>query len=474
MSNETLRYAVDQVETSPLIDPHFEPAGNRRYYEMYEGLTALGPDGEAGPALATGWEQVAPTRVRFTLRPGARFHDGSPVTGDDVAFSFNRARVPRKSFTVAGRIGTISAVEPVDAHTVDVVTAAPDPLLPKRLAELMVLSLRQLEQAGDDVRPIGSGPYRVVDYDPGRIVRVERWDEHDSRKPPFRTVEVLTLAPEDRQAALRAGDLDLAMIRPAAREALMAAGFQVAQGPITANAGYFLDTVHPDWPTARKAVRQAINLAVNKERMLNELFEGLGEVTSGQFAPEACFGHHPGIKAYPYDPEQARALLARAGFADGFEITIDAVGYSPHDVPKARMVAEDLAAVGIRSNISVINELEPSLQRWFGNTPRGQLSPTGLAIAPAMDVEYALLWFDSTNPTKHHANTVFDELHLASQTELDPSVRLRKLRRLAQILHEDPPFLWLVGEASLYAVRPGLTGFVPRADGNVVPDGLSS
>ena len=112
------------------------------------------------------------------------------------------------------------------------------------------------------------------------------------------------------------------------------------------------------------------------------------------------------------------------------------------------------------------------MQRWFGNVPRGHLSLTGLAIAPAMDVEYALLWFDRDNPTRHHASEAFDTVHRASQIELDPARRLALLQRAATVLHDDPPFLWLCSELSLYGVSLALRGFRPRTDATVVPDDL--
>lgn len=120
----------------------------------------------------------------------------------------------------------------------------------------------------------------------------------------------------------------------------------------------------------------------------------------------------------------------------------------------------------------MIADLETSLQRWFGNLPRGHLSPTSLAVAPAMDVEYALLWFDRDHPTRHYANEVFDRIHRASQTELDSDRRESLLHESAVILHDDPPFLWLCGERSMYAVSSSLDGFRPRTDGCVVPDSL--
>jgi peptide/nickel transport system substrate-binding protein len=472
VAETTLRYAVDQIETSPLIDPHFEPAGNRRYYEVYEGLTALGPDGTPGPALARSWERVEPARVRFKLRSGAHFHDGERVTSADVVFSYQRARVPRKSFTVAGRLGSISSVEAVDELTVDIVTERPDPLLPTRLAELMILSRRQLESAADDVTPTGSGPYRIVEYDPARVIRLERWDEHDSRRPPFQFVEAHTMDATEREPRLRAGDIDLAMIRAEQRSGLELAGFRMQPGPVTVSMGYFLDTVNPDWPTADKRVRQALNYAVDKERILREVFGGLGTVTPGQFAPAGCFGNNPNIQAYTHDPAKAKALLSEAGYPNGFDVILDAVGYSWYDLPKAERIKADLAEIGVNATISLIPDLETALQRWYGRIPRGQLSPTSLSIAPAMDVEYALLWFDSDNAAKHHASAAFDEIHRPSQIELDPAARLRQLQRCAEILHEDPPFLWSVGPSNLYAFRAGLSGFRPRSDLSIVPDGL--
>lgn len=472
MADSVLRYSVDQVETSPIIDPHFEPAGNRRYYEVFEGLTALGPDGAPGPALATSWERVEPARLRFSLRPRAKFHDGSPVTSADVVVSYERARVPRKSFTVAGRLGPIKSVEPVDEHTVDIVTDKPDPLLPTRLAELMILSRRQLEGAADDVTPIGSGPYRIAEYDPARVVRLERLD-HDSRRPPFNIVEAHTIDAAEREGRLRAGEIDLAMIRAEHRAPLESSGFRMQPGPVVASMGYFLDTVNADWPTADKRVRQALNYAIDKERILREIFGGLGVVSPGQFAPAGCFGNNPDVAAYPHDPARAKELLAEAGYPNGFAVVLDAVGYSWYDMPKAERIKADLAEIGVNATISLIPDLETALQRWFGKIPRGHLSPTSLSIAPAMDVEYAMLWFDSDNVARHHASAAFDEVHRPSQTELEPGVRLKQLRRCAEILHEDPPFLWSVGPASLYAYRPELGGFRPRSDGAIVPDGLT-
>lgn len=456
-----LRYAIENFGLSETIDPHFEPFANKRYWEIYEGLTALGPDGSPRPALAETWQRRAPDRLRFVLRSGAAFESGRAVTASDVVASFERARTPRKSFSVAARLDTIATIETLDDRTIDVVTSRPDPLLLARLSDLMIVDA---SGAADD-RPGGSGAYRLASFDPGRLIRLERRDG----RARYDEVEVWIIPEADRAAALRDGLVDLIACQPAERAALVDAGFVAVDGPVTAAAGYFLDTVNPDWPTSDRRVRRAINLAVDQARILAEVYGGAGEITPGQFAHAGITGHDPNLRAFGHDPAGARALLAEAGWGGGFEVTIDAVGYYPPDLPKAKRVAEDLAAVGIASRISLIPDLETALQRWYGRTPRGHLSPTSLSQAPAQDAEYALGWFDRDHPTHHYANDAFDAVHRPSQTELDPDRRLNLLQRSARVLHDDPPFLWTVGLRTGYAVRPGLI-FQPRSDGSVRPE----
>ncbi len=333
------------------LDPHThdELVSWSLLSNFYDGLVRFSPTMELEPCLATSWEAVDARTTRFHLRPGVRFHDGSLLDAEDVAASFRRARrLPNSGMAVYLR--GIVDVRAEGKLAVVVETDAPAPTLANRLAYLFVVPRHQ-ERLATIHAPVGTGPYRFVGQDEDGSVQARAFKGWRPR-PPVRSVRFVAIDEEtDRVRKFVAGEVDVALAVPdeSLPEIARAGGRRVLVQPTLA-VRVLAVVPHAASGTARLAladarVRRAMLLALDRQRLVEEVLQGHATVAS-QYVHPVVFGYDPSLAPLLYDPPEARRLLAEAGFADGFEVDLGH-GHIPESL--VAWLVGGLAEVGIRA-----------------------------------------------------------------------------------------------------------------------------
>lgn len=311
---------------------------------------------EYNPSVATGYEWIDDTTMDVTLRDDVLFHDGSALTADDVVYTYNWIIAEDSESQAQGTISRwLDNAEKIDETTVRFHLKSIYPLVLRDMAQRVMLrpdgayeTEGGIDQAAMADALIGAGPYRVVSFEPGQEVVLERFDEYFGEAPAIGNVVVRNL-PDigTQQAELMSGGvdwmfkvpLDLATSLGETPMAEHLSGPDLRVGFLVLDAAGYTD---PDGPLTNVAVRQAINHAVNRDEMAEFLIGGSSEGIHTPCHP-AQFGCTTDIAEYPYDPEKAKALLAEAGYPDGFPLEL----WAYRDKPAAEAVASDLEAVGI-------------------------------------------------------------------------------------------------------------------------------
>ncbi|MFJ6567891.1 ABC transporter substrate-binding protein [Streptomyces sp. NPDC091292] len=321
---------------------------------VYAGLTKLDPRGEAVPALAKSWTyDTEGTTVTFTLRTGLKFSDGTALDATAVKKSIERGRDDEKSL-IAAQLTGVRKVTALDAHTVELRLAEPDFQLPALLAGKtgMVVNPKVFEAdaAGLATKPAGAGPYTLVSYVQNAKAVLRRnasyWDAGQIKVPNF---ELYPLPePSTVVASLKSGQYDVAQIPGSQVEAAKAAGLEVQVIPSMVVA--VLDVHIGREPFTDPDVALALKYAVDREELLKTASFGYGEVTRQPF-PKGYAGHDDTLDTlFPYDPEKARQLLAKAGHADGLKITLSA--QKGEGVPE--LIQAQLKKVGVTATIETV------------------------------------------------------------------------------------------------------------------------
>lgn len=371
---------------------------------VYEPLVGRNKDLSLAPALALAWRIESPTVWRFELRRGVRFHDGSAFTADDAAFSLRRAQA--QGSDMQGYLSGVRRVRVVDAHTLEVDTAEPSPLLPERLSHVYMMSRRWCETHGATkpvdprrgadnaaaLRANGTGPFRLRERQPQQRTVFERngsyWGTIESNARQI----VFTPMPDDgaRVAALLAGRVDVMEPVPVQDiERVNAAGnARVVTGPELRTLFLGMDQHSDELPYASvrganpfkdRRVRQAFYQAIDIDAIDKRVMRGAATPAALIVGP-GINGFQPDAKRLPYDRTGARALMAQAGYADGFALTLDCPNDRyVNDAALCAAVAEQLADIQVRVTVRA----EPKAQYF----PRVLRRDTGF---------YLLGWSPST------------------------------------------------------------------------------
>jgi peptide/nickel transport system substrate-binding protein len=265
--------------------------------------------------LATKWEQTNPTTWRFTLRQGVKFHDGSPWNAEAAADAMNEMLNKENNYRVRTFLGPEIEAKPVSEYVLDLVTAAPDPILPTRVYFMPFHSPTARKARPDEVptKPVGTGPYKLVEWIKGQHVKVtanpDWWGNGAADAGGAASIKDVTFvfrtAREVRAAMVRSGEADLGrwLSQSECKDSPQCKG-----APTVETIFIRLDTMNP--ALADRRVREGIALAVDKEAITNNILGG-GELATMLIRP-TVLGHNPALKPYPYDPARAKALIAEA------------------------------------------------------------------------------------------------------------------------------------------------------------------
>ena len=386
----TLHAHAATLRVASAFDPQtFDPHAiallyhSRVNFQIYESLVGRNEDFNTEPALALSWSQPSPTVWRFKLRPGVVFHDGSPMTADDVVFSLERAFAPpsQRAFHLKG----VTAFRKVDALTVDIVLEAPDAVLPDKLQYVGIMSKAWADKHGVQraqdfnakqetfaVRNAnGTGPFELARYEPDARTTLRRhatwwgWAEAtDGKLRHGNLTEVQFVAIRSdatRLAALASGEIDLVLDPPYQDIARLKADPRLALAQ-TADIGQqylafdqardeleFSDVKGRN-PFKDKRVRLAVAHAINVPLIIDKVLRGQA-VATGAFLSPRVDGNPPELdKRVPFDQARSRALLAEAGYPNGFAVTLDCVNVAWRE-NVCQAAAAMLTQVGIRTTL---------------------------------------------------------------------------------------------------------------------------
>ena len=478
-------------------DPHQNYTPNRNVQlHVYEPLVFQDEFMRPLPGAASSWRVVDPTTWEFTLREGLTFHDGTPVTAEDVVFSIRRARAITGLRTFVVQTRSVASAEMKDARTVIIRTNGPAPLLPSQMAVIAIVSARLSEGAGEAEfnggrAAIGTGPYRWVRFTPGQEVVLERAERH-WRQPaePWQRV-TFRFVPNDsaRVAALLAGDVDVIDNVPAA---LYGRVRESDRSQLVTATGLFTLYMYLDHfrdrvvfatgadgqsldrnPIRDARVRQAMNLAINRQALAERAMEGSADAI-GQFAGPGFIGHDPGLLPPRFDPARARALLAEAGYPNGFGLTIQCTNDRfPGDARTCQAVGQMLTAIGIRTTVETLPAavffrrangsatVEPEFTAFMAIFA----SSTGVAsesMATILRTRNAALGHGSLNRGRY-SNAELDAALTRVDETFDDAERERLMGAAARIAIADNAILPIFSLRASYGVRRGLT-LTPRGD----------
>jgi peptide/nickel transport system substrate-binding protein len=455
------------------MDPHALALlyHTRVAFQIYDSLVTRGDDFKLEPALAESWQMVNPTTWRFKLRAGVTFHDGSPFSADDAVFSIERAQgqTSQRSFALRGLAG----VKKVDAHTIDFVLAAPDAVWPEKLQYVAMMSKAWCQQHGAEksqdfngkqemftVRnAMGTGPFKLERYEPDVRTVLKRhdgwWGWRDKRTGNLDTVTFTSIRSDaTRLAALTSGEVDLVLDPPFQDVERLRADPRLAV-TTTGDIGtqYFTfdqarnELLYGDVkdrnPFKDVRVRKAVAHALNVELIVQKVLRGQGTPTGSLVSP-GVDGYDKALDVkLPYDPAKAKALLAEAGYANGFGVTLDCVNVAYREAV-CQAAAAMLTQVGIRVQVrsSPTNTFFPRLST--GNASFVEFGWTA-APDPWTTLNGLFRTFDAsglgTFNAGRYSNPQLDVLIDAVRTEPDLTKRRARVGVALRMLHDDVAFI---------------------------------
>jgi len=453
--HDTLIVAVDREPSS--MNPHGSNDAGTSFVTnlIYEGLVTFDSDMNLVPELATSWEQIDDTTIRFFLRDNVYFHNGEHFTAKDVKYTFEQTA---KSAFTASTLGMIDAeaTTVIDDYTIDLVLKYPFGPAINHLAHstAAIVNQKAIEEGGEnyDDNPVGTGPFMLKRWNSGDSIELATFDGYWGAKPAYKTL-VLRYIPEatTRAIEVETGGVDIARAI-SANDAL-----NLADNPnVNVISSNILNTTYLSYncskpPFDNVKVRQAISSAINADAVVRNVTFGLGERAHSVMAP-SIFGYTAIEEPYGYNVERAKQLMAEAGYADGFKTTlvVNAVNAST----SAEIIQNMLAQIGIEVEI-----LAYDFNNWLDTIVNGRQDMyIGGWTTVTGDADYALRnSFHTDNKgtggnRSYYSNPEVDALLEQAAVEMNQEIRAELYKKVQEILAEEAVYVNLqIGQVHLAA-----------------------
>lgn len=444
---------------------------------MFDSLVRRDPTNlELVGSLASSWETSDDDlRWTFHLREGVNFHNGEPFTAEDVKWTYEN-RVLGENSVVATQFEPVIELNIIDDHTVEFVTEAPYPLLPNYLASsFFVMPKDYFEEVGEEgfnEKPIGTGPFKFVEWVRNERIVMEANPDYFLGAPKIdRAVWRVIPEASTRLAELMSGGVDIVLSVPPEQVPILEGNpntrVELRDSVRTVYFGLRTDRE----PLDDVRVRKALNLAIDKDALVDAVLEGQAYQTPGPLSP-LVFGYSPDIEGYGYDPDEAKRLLTEAGYPNGFTIDMEApVGRYLKDKEVAEWVAGELAKIGVKVNLRIF-EWGQYLEKYRGHT-FGDIYMLGWG-GTAYDADFVFSnLFHSSNFRSYYNNPEVDRLTEEARAAIDPEKRLEIYQELAQTVVDDAAWIFMFGQKDAWGLAervkwsPGLTEYLWLQDVDV-------
>ena len=485
------RLVIGHTEDLGSLDPHLQLRNTNQMIAMhhFDALTAMDAACQVRPGLAERWETMGDRGWRFFLRQGVRFHDGSAFDAADVMATFERVRATGGPY--GAFLGPVVDMRAPDPFVLELETALPSPLLPIDLAFVAIISRRFRDAPAslfDSLdATVGTGPFRLSGRPTERNLLFQAFDGYWAGAPAWREAE-FRLIDENGLAsisALLAGEVDLIdNVTPDQLLELRSRDDVALSSCDTSRVWYlFLDqasetspwiTDHAGVPLPRNPlrdplVRQAMSLAIDRDFIAQQIMAGQARPV-GDVAGPGVFGVNPASRPDPYDPATARALLAEAGYPDGFRIVLHGSRDRSFNGPAAaRAIALMLNAVGILCQAEVMAGKD-----YYARAAKGEfcmgLSGWGSVTG---ETSYSLRMLLATrDPAKGlggvnrggYSNPRFDALVVSALRTMDDDARRGLLEQASALAMADRAIVPICYRTATWATKQGLA-YQARADG---------
>ncbi|WP_153770670.1 ABC transporter substrate-binding protein [Labrenzia sp. CE80] len=465
---------VGAANVSDYLDPGRDHSnvGSQFYYNAFDTLVGKNHDRlemEWVPALASEWKLIEPTLMELKLREGVKFHNGEDLTADDVVFSLNRmyqATFPPYVVRSKDRLSNFAEAIKIDDYTVQVRVEREEPLWETllNLQQVMIIPEEYTKGLTGDPKvaedsdfeafsltPVGTGPYKVAEFQPGQKVVYERFDGFWGEQAPLEKATVIRM-PEtaSRITALKTGEADIVTnIAPDQLELINADPNLKTEGSATALFHVMIMNVnHPHLKDPK--IRQAMSLSIDRDLLNEALWLGKAVVPSSHTMEEMGQLHQPDLVTFEYDLEKAKSLLAESSY-NGEEIVFDAFPvYYTNGVLAAQAIMEMWAEAGINGKLNVT-------EKWTGNDPemmaRSWSNPMYFADPFG---SFGVMWApDGPSEGAGRFNTDEEYAEMWERFRFNGDVELRNAAyaELMDRIKQDPPVLPLYRPFESWAMK---------------------
>ena len=476
------------------IDPHYHnlSPNNGMLRHIFEPLIRNDPNQKLIPGLALSWKALDDLTWEFKLRKNVKFHDGSPFTAEDVAFTLKRVpNVPNSPSSFATFTKPIVDVKIVDPHTIVFKTAGPHVLLPSDMASVLIVSKANGEKATTEdynsgKAAIGTGPYKFAEYVPNeRIVLKANYGWWGGEEPWDKVTFKILSNPSARVAALLSGDVQMIEEVPTTDIARLSRDPKLALADKVSNRVIY---VHMNQSTEKSPpfvtdkagkpleknpfrdarVRKALSIGINRDAIAERIMEKRG-VPASQLLADTFFGTSRKLKPAKFDPEGAKKLLAEAGYPNGFALTV----HGPNnryinDDKIAQAIAQFYSRIGIDAKVETMpsnvyftraTKLEFGYMLLGWGTESGEQGSSLRSLLATYDASKGM---GVTNRGRY-SNPAFDKVLADALVTIDDKKREALIQQAAEMAMNDTGLIPIHYEVSTWATASGYK-YVPRTD----------
>lgn len=465
----TVAVAIDPGSWDPidtfLVD--WSSAANN----IFDGLTAREADMKLKPGLATSWEFLDNNnRIRFKLRQNVKFHNGEPFNAEAVKFTFDRLLgAEGKKGPQQSNYNTIDRVEIVDDSTVDFVMRQPDPVMLTKLAGYgaMIVPPKYIQEKGEDnfnTRPVGTGPFKFVEYTPKVSLTLEAFPEHWGGAPKLDKVVTRFISEANTQVAeLQAGRIDIATLIPFGLAPTVEKSANLSLVSITGPTVVALRLNTKNGITKDANVRKALIMGVDRDAIIKAVLLGHGKPIAS-FQSDLSFGNDPSLKPLPFDLAKAKQMLQQAGVQPGAPIKIDFRGNDATFREVAQAAAGFFQALGLKPSLQpyeppvLLNDIIPN-----GKTGEAWHNAWGGWTFDYDNTAY-LMYHSGEKWNPYDNDPKLNALLEKQRTMYDVKEREKVLQEVARYVADQALEIPLYNQNTIYGVSKRLKNFDPPAD----------